>query len=211
VAARDEYLSAAGRLFATPADLARWGRAVGDARLVDLRLADGTMAGSVEARQVEGRPALWMQGSISGAGATVTVLPGEDVVVVVACNLASYPLFNSERVVSTIVFGVDPGVPPARGAAVDVSDAHRALVGDYDLPGVGPIRIHESGDEMRVTMLGPDWDYYLTPASQGDLVWRKFNFTFAARRDGAGAVNGLRVRLHMVGEAPGDFEAERLP
>lgn len=208
-AAPDDH-SVSGLLFATPADLARWGRAVRDAEVVDLRQPDGTLAGSVSTRTIAGRPALWMQGSISGGGAVVVTFPEEDVVVVVALNLGSYPLFESETVVSAIAHDIDPGTPPERLPAVALTDEHRELTGHYDLPGVGHIRIHEVKGEMQVTVVGPGWDYYLTPAHGGRLVWRTFNFTFAARRDAEGHVDGLNVRLHMVGQdGPGDSQVDR--
>lgn len=204
--------STLGFLFATPADLARWGGAVRDAEIVDLRQPDGTMAGSVSERTIAGRPALWMQGSITGGGAVVVAFPEEDVVVVVAMNLSSYPLFDSETVVSSIAYGIDPGSPPERLLAVALTDEHRELTGHYDLPGVGHIWIHEENGEMRLTVVGPGWDYYLTPAHGGRLVWRTFNFTFGARRDTEGHVDGLNVRLHMVGQdGPGDSQVGRRP
>jgi hypothetical protein len=62
-----------------------------------------------------------------------------------------------------------------------------------------------------VALLELDDDQALTPANDGRLVWRAFNFTFAARRDPAGVVNGLRVRLHMVHDTVGDSEVDKLP
>ena len=208
--AANEFLAAGGQLFATVDDLARWGRAVRDGQPLSLRRDDGTLAGSVLQRKIQGRDALWMQGTVTGAGANVLVFPGEDVVIVSAMNLASFPLFNSELVLAALAFGVDPGAPPPRLAAVELGDAHRALAGEYQLPGLGPIRIAEADGEMRLTVIGPGWSYYLTPASEERLLFRKFNYSFAARRDSSGALIGLHAHLHMLGESPGDMDIERI-
>jgi len=210
-AAEGEHLAAPGNMFATAADLARWGRAVRDGEIVSLRRSDGTMAGSVSEREVAGRPAIWMQGSITGGGATVVTFPGEDVVIVCAVNLASYPQFNSDSVVAKIAFGEDPGAAPTRLPEAPLTDAHSALSGRYVIPGLGEVRIHEEEGEMRLTLTGRGWTYYLTPAREGRLVLRKFNYTFSAIRDESGAVTGLRARLHMLNDGhPGESDLERL-
>lgn len=207
--ATDEYLSTGGQLFASVDDLARWGRAVRDGRIAAPPRADGSRDG-ISARKIRGRDALWMQGSVTGAGANVVTFPGTDVLIVCAFNLASYPQFNSDSVLSALAFDEDPGTAPTRPAAIQLTDAHRELEGDYQLPGLGPVRIHEQAGEMRLTVIGPAWTYYLMPASEGRLVLRKFNYTFTARRNAQGAMNGLRARLHMLNESAGDSEIERL-
>jgi CubicO group peptidase (beta-lactamase class C family) len=205
-ASADEYLSTGGQLFASVDDLAGWGRVVRrESRTPDGRTLDG-----VSARKIRGRDALWMQGSVTGAGANVVTFPGTDVLIVCAFNLASYPQFNSDSVLAALAFDEDPGVAPTRPAAVELTDAHRELEGTYQLPGLGAVRIHDSAGEMHLTVTGPAWTYYLMPASEGRLVLRKFNYTFAARRNAQGAVNGLRARLHMLNESAGDSEIERI-
>lgn len=207
--AADEFLSTGGQLFASVEDLARWGRAVRDGKVAAPAREDGTRDG-ISARKIRGRDALWMQGSVTGAGANVVTFPGTDVLIVCAFNLASYPQFNSDSVLTALAFDEVPGNAPTRPTAVALGDAHRELAGDYQIPGLGAVRIHEQAGEMRLTVIGPEWSYYLMPASEGRLVLRKFNYTFAARRDAQGAVNGLRARLHMLNESAGDSEIERL-
>jgi CubicO group peptidase (beta-lactamase class C family) len=204
-------LPVAGGLFATSSDLARWGRAVRDSEIVNLRESDGSLAGSVYVKTIAEHRALWMQGTIPGGGAVVTTFSDTDVVVVVALNLGTYPLFNSEMVASDIAFGITPRPAPIRLPASSLAAEHRAMVGEYNIPGIGRIRIHEANGEMRVALLELDDDQALTPANDGRLLWRAFNFTFAARRDPAGVVNGLRVRLHMVHDTVGDSEVDKLP
>jgi len=180
--AADEYLSTGGQLFASVEDLARWGRAVHAGKITAPARGDGTRDG-ISARKIRGRDAWWIQGSVTGAGANVVSFPGTDVLIVCAFNLASYPQFNSDSVLAALAFGEDPGTAPTRPVATPLGDAHRELAGEYQLPGLGRVRIHEQDGEMRLTVVGPEWSYYLMPASEGRLVLRKFNYTFAARRD----------------------------
>jgi CubicO group peptidase (beta-lactamase class C family) len=209
-AAANEYLGPGGQMFASVEDLATWGRAVRDARVLSLRQPDGFWAGSVSARKIRNRDALWMQGGVTGAGATVVSFPGTDTLIVCAFNLASYPQYNADSVLTAIAFNEDPGAAPPRLREVPLTDTHRELSGEYQIPGLGRVRFHEEGGEMRLTVVGPGWSYYLMPASEGRLVLRKFNYTFGARRDAQGRVNGLHARLHMLNESAGDSQIDRL-
>jgi CubicO group peptidase (beta-lactamase class C family) len=208
--APNTHLPEAGALFASAADLARWGRAVRDSEIVSLKESAAAYAGSESVRRIAGHSALWMQGTIQGGGAVVTAFPGTDVVVVIALNLGTYAEFNSENVVSTIAFDMDPGAPPVRPPVVKLTDAHRVLAGDYEMGGIGRFRIHEAEGMMRIATIDGGGDEYLAPAPDGWLVWRLLNLSFAARRDSNGVVTGLRSHLHMIGEQASDGELNRI-
>lgn len=210
--ARSEYLPPGGQLFASAADLARWGRAVRDGTIISLREPDGAWSGSVYARPVAGRDALWMQGTIRGGGAVVAVIPKEDLVVVTAMNLETYPLFNTEEVVTALVFGEDPGPAPVRLPTVALTSAHQSLTGRYTLPSIGAVSISADDGAMWLTMLTSGDRYHLTPVADTGLVWRVFNVLLRPDRTAGGQVTGARVRLQMVGQpTPGDTTVARMP
>jgi CubicO group peptidase (beta-lactamase class C family) len=195
---------------ASLADYMRWARAVRDGTIVQLREPDGHMTGSVLSFEEAGKQAQFLQGTIRGSGAGVATFADDDAVVAFAFNLETYPLFNAQRILTKIAFGIDPGAPPPRPAAVALTPAHRELVGTYENGSWGQLRLYDTGEEMRITMLGIGVDHYLTPTSEGRLVWRGFNFTFSARRDAAGAINGLTIEQQFMDAGPAANEMNRI-
>ncbi|MEJ0060295.1 MAG: serine hydrolase domain-containing protein [Terricaulis sp.] len=195
---------------ASLADFMRWSRAVRDGTIVQLRGPDGHMTGSVLSFEEAGKQAQFLQGTIRGSGAGMATFADDDAVVAFALNLEAYPLFNAQRILTRIAFGIDPGAPPPRPAAVALTPAHRELVGTYENGSWGQLKFYDTGEEMRITMLGIGVDHYLTPASDGRLVWRGFNFTFSARRDAAGAINGVTIEQQFMEAGPEANEMNKI-
>ena len=70
-----------------------------------------------------------------------------------------------------------------------------ALVGDYQHPGFGRIRLAHDPDRgglfLRLLDREAYWNFYLTPIADGALHWRAFNTIFTA--DGEGGLNARQT------------------
>lgn len=188
-------------LAATPADLIAWARAVMNRSVANLFQEDGSMIGSVKVHEQEDRTVYRLQGTTPGYGAAVIMVPDDALYIAFASNLQTYPLFGLEWVLLDIAEGEAPGPAPLRKPTTALTDDHRRLIGAYMHPRFGPIRIEEHENGLHLVLLGPGWDFYLSPTADGEVVFRFFNTRIFRDPDGA-----VKAEQALLGQDAETFE-----
>lgn len=170
-------------------DLSKWARVITSGAFP--RLIDNDEGfGSVIKGEENGATYFWVQGSLPGYAAGVTIWPEEELSVAYISNLFSYPTIKIEPILRSIVSGDLPAMPAQRQLGIELTQAHLDMVGHYVDPAFGNVEISKSAENnknLNACMLdrGPGWCFYLTPIDNGKLHLRVFNSVLSQMPDGS--------------------------
>ena len=195
-------------LVTTIDDLMRLADAVASRRL-DLFQPDGSLIGSFSARTLAGETIYTIQGSVPGFSAGASAMPGRELTLAYATNIESYSNWGIRDILHRLV--LDQAVEPAplRQASHELTDAHRALVGRYQTGAFGPAEISETEAGLTLTLLGPGWIFYLTPQTDGAVLWRTFNIMLAPARNQLDEIIALNARQSLLGQPEQNTQWQR--
>ncbi|HAE27630.1 serine hydrolase domain-containing protein, partial [Hyphomonas adhaerens] len=132
-------------LITTAADLSTWVRTLAEGKYPRLFAGDDPL-GSIHKGEDAGGPFVSVQGTLPGYAAGAIAWPDEDLTISYVCNLFDYPVIGLNEVLRRIAFDEMPQLPAQRPADVPLDASHMALVGDYQHPGFGRIRLAHDPD-----------------------------------------------------------------
>lgn len=164
-------------LITTSSDLSRWARTLADGAYPELFVGEDPL-GSIDTGMDDNGDYVSVQGTLPGYVVNAIAWRNRDLTISYVGNLFSYPALNMGGTLRSLV-GEKPLIPPSmRPAAVELTAAHKNLVGIYRHPDFGMIEIVH--DDLRkamfLTMPGKPayWSFYLTPIEDAGLHWRAF-------------------------------------
>lgn len=172
-----------------------WLHAVEAESIADLTPDDAQPRGSVRLIEIDGEPAIGLQGSEFGGGASVAKTASDGVTIAYAFNIASYPLWGAEELLFKLVAGEDVPPLPALPETVQLTDRHRSLAGRYLHPQFGIVAIEEDDGTMVLRVEALNFEFDLTPVTDGRLLWRFFNTAFEPADNGE-----LRATQRLIGQ-----------
>lgn len=171
-------------LITTSSDLSRWARTLADGAYPELFVSKDPL-GSIDIGTDDNGDYVSVQGTLPGYVANAIAWRDRDLTISYIGNLFSYPALNMSKILRSLV-SEKPLIPSSiRPTAVELTAAHKALVGIYRHPDFGMIEIVH--DEVRkgmfLKMPGQPayWSFYLTPLEDAGLHWRAFGNILRAR------------------------------
>jgi CubicO group peptidase (beta-lactamase class C family) len=208
------WLYAAGAVYSTVGDLAKWAQAMHTGAILD-REDVAQMWSHTHGRygfgwqllepssQTLNRRLVFHAGGTTGVATDLLHYPDEDVTVILLANLLPVPLADISRDLSAIVFGERPAVPAVRRVARVDAAVYDEYVGDYQLAPNVTITVSKEGDQLAVQATGQPRDIAI-PESATTFYSRISPVRLSFVRDAAGKVS--RLVLH---ESSRDLVAPR--
>jgi CubicO group peptidase (beta-lactamase class C family) len=201
------WLHAAGAVYSTVGDLAKWVQAMQGGDFLsreDVSLMWSDAHGkygfgwqlSGPSPQTLNRRLVFHAGGTTGFATDLLYYPDDDVTVILLANLLPVPLPDISRDLSAIVFGERPVAPAVRPAARVDASVYDEYVGDYQLAPNVTITISKEGEQLAVQATGQPRDIAI-PESGATFYSRISPVRLSFARDGAGKVS--RLILHESG------------
>jgi CubicO group peptidase (beta-lactamase class C family) len=214
--ANAEYLDmsqpyAAGSLFSTVEDLARWDRALGEGKLISKEsyarmytpLKNNYAYGWVVAT-AKGRKEIQHGGGINGFGTEILRYPEQKVCVVVLCNVLPMNPGQVAHDLAAIAVGEPYEQPRARKVAKVDPKVYDAYPGRYQLGPKVIATIARQGDRLLIQVTDqPEFEMF--PESETAFFLKVVDATIRFNKDGKGRVSELVI--HQGGR---DVKAKRL-
>jgi CubicO group peptidase (beta-lactamase class C family) len=211
-----EYLDmaqpyAAGSLYSTTLDLARWDRALSDGALISkesmIRMFtpeknDYAYGWSVTTRS--GRKEIAHGGGINGFATDIVRYPDQKVCVVVLCNVLPANPGKIARDLAAIAFGEPVAMPRARTVARVAPELFDAYVGQYELGPERVMTISREGDHLFAQPTNQPKLEFL-PESETDFFSETPDAQISFVKDENGKVTHMVI--HLGGR---DMKAKRL-